>query len=458
MFTDIFEERYKGLFDLHTDDDKVYIVQNGFDVLYSVEEKENSIIISKDFVYSDDDSLFKVYHTNRNQLLFMQAISKLVLKAPFVDNDIGMCPFAAETVGYIIEKDDWKALAEIIASFETAIKSSDTTLDIEFLQHNFGDEYYHFAAMKEEIYATLKNACDNSDNYTFDHISVPQSKHKVYNSDDPAFIDDHKIIIVGATNELLDTTGTTLTLPAEPVENSYHGFKYYFGNTKDNTVVVDIRLVNETLRIIDQVFYDGSTITYKMNNPLGGLLIQCGEVWAIIAPIRVDSDIKALEERETIRQMSMRLDKFIPVEKAKEVYLFETLDDTLFEKLCKDLLVAIGFKNVVLRGSTNAADGGVDIEADEERISLFGTTEIRHWIFQCKHTKAQFGRKDAAEIPCLMQEFKAECYGIFYSRVFTPQTLDRLKTLKFTVQFWGKNELETLLDKYRRVAIRYFGL
>jgi hypothetical protein len=91
-------------------------------------------------------------------------------------------------------------------------------------------------------------------------------------------------------------------------------------------------------------------------------------------------------------------------------------------------------------------------------LSIFGTTEIRHWIFQCKHTKAQFGRKDAAEIPCLLRDFKADCYGVFYSRIFTPQTIDRLKSIDCTLQYWGKNELETLLDRYRRVAIKYFGL
>ncbi len=458
MFIEKFETNYNGDYQAISDNEsKIHIVKNGFEVVYSIMEEPHNIVISKDFVYEDDDSHFSAYYTNRKQLLFIQLISKMMGINSFVENDVDMCLFTTETVGYRIEKNDLSTLEKAITAFESALNSDNQVLDAQFLEENFSDEYEHFCHMKSEIFSVLEYVCNDSKYCTFTQISKAQIKRNIFAEDDPIFSDSRGTIIVGATEEMLIKIGTIISLPIKDIECSYNGFIYYFGKSQGKSVAVDIRLINEAKRIIDQAFLDSVNIVYKMDNGKRPILIQSEGTWVLIAPIRADIDIKALEEREAIRQMSLSLNAFLPTDKAKEVYLFESLDDTLFEKLCKDLLVEIGFKNVVIRGATNAADGGVDIEADEEMSTLFGTT-IRHWIFQCKHTKAQFGRKDAAEIPCLLREFKADCYGIFYSRIFTPQALDRLKSLDRSVKYWGKNELDTLLDKHRKVAVKYFGI
>lgn len=106
----------------------------------------------------------------------------------------------------------------------------------------------------------------------------------------------------------------------------------------------------------------------------------------------------------------------------------------------------------------NTPDGGVDIECDEEIEQIFGK-KIRHWIFQCKHTKSQIYRKDIGEIPCLLQEFNAEGYGLFYTGVFSAQTLDRLKRIgndnRIEVQYWDNFELAGIIRKNENVKKMY---
>ena len=137
-------------------------------------------------------------------------------------------------------------------------------------------------------------------------------------------------------------------------------------------------------------------------------------------------------------------------------YDFSKLDDRAFEKMCRDLLVDMGFQNVTQRGNTRASDGGVDLEADMKVETILGEQK-QHWIFQCKHTKAQIDRKDISEIPDLLEEFQASGYGLFYSGMLSPQTLDRIKK-KESIIYWAKGELEILLRKYKNTAIRYFGI
>ena len=103
----------------------------------------------------------------------------------------------------------------------------------------------------------------------------------------------------------------------------------------------------------------------------------------------------------------------------------------------------------------------VDIECDEEVEQIFGKKK-RHWIFQCKHMKTQICRKDVAEIPCLLSEFNADGYGLFYTGTFTTQTLDRLKGLRNEggkeIQYWDNFELARIINKYANVKNMYLDM
>lgn len=52
---------------------------------------------------------------------------------------------------------------------------------------------------------------------------------------------------------------------------------------------------------------------------------------------------------------------------------FTGLNEQQFESFCRDLLLSLGFINVQIRGNIRAADGGVDITADEEYCTLISS-------------------------------------------------------------------------------------
>lgn len=128
--------------------------------------------------------------------------------------------------------------------------------------------------------------------------------------------------------------------------------------------------------------------------------------------------------------------------------------------MCCDLLQAKGFCNIICRGQVNAPDKGVDIEADEQYKTLFGY-ETKHWIFQCKHMRKQVDRRDIPEILFLLKEFKAQNYGIFYTNLFTPNTIDRFKSLEndgTKVQLFDINFITALLNTHFDISEKYFGM
>jgi len=62
-----------------------------------------------------------------------------------------------------------------------------------------------------------------------------------------------------------------------------------------------------------------------------------------------------------------------------------------FEKLCRDLLEKLKFRNVKNYGKANAADGGRDIEAYEIYDTITGSE--KKWLFQCKHLNRNLKKK-----------------------------------------------------------------
>lgn len=115
--------------------------------------------------------------------------------------------------------------------------------------------------------------------------------------------------------------------------------------------------------------------------------------WAIIMALNGEQDVFAAKEYKGIQEMYNKLLPFISPELLHEEYDFSKLDDRAFEKMCRDLL----------------------------------------------------------------EDFKASGYGLFYSGMLSPQTLDRIKE-KESIIYWAKGELEILLRKYKNTTIRYFGI
>lgn len=75
--------------------------------------------------------------------------------------------------------------------------------------------------------------------------------------------------------------------------------------------------------------------------------------------------------------------------------------------------------------------------------------------------KHQIDRKDISEVPFLLKEFQADRYGLFYSGVLNPATLDRINSIsgecKNPIKYWDSNDLEIHLKRYAQIYTRYFG-
>lgn len=244
----------------------------------------------------------------------------------------------------------------------------------------------------------------------------------------------------------------------------YFGFQYFviqdeiLGIAITSQAAVD-RILSMFRTLDPEEEYDIS-IQFSLNQEFG-IVVSYGALWAAFKPIKSEHHEFCLTREKNYLKTRQR--QFLSVA-PKDLWEcdcdFAKLDDGQFEYMCRDLLVAMGFQNVHLRGSTHTPDGGIDITADDECQTTLGR-EKRIWIFQCKHTKHQIDRKDISEVPHLLKEFRADCYGLFYSRILSPATLDRINCIseecKSPIKYWDSNDLEIYLKRYPQIYARYFG-
>lgn len=234
------------------------------------------------------------------------------------------------------------------------------------------------------------------------------------------------------------------------------GLDYFFINSAKSKSVINIKHLKQIQFFLARLNIGEIHFPQcKMND--GYVLLENYDksFWAIVPSHRKEQESFLLKERESIKSLYKQVQALLPAHLVVNEYDYSRLSESTFEDMCRDLLDEIGFKNIKQRGKTNAPDGGIDIEADLLIETVLGTG-TEHWIFQCKHTKAQIDRKDLAEVRELLNEFKAAKYGLFYSGVFSPQTIDRLKNLE--AHYWGQGELNIELRKHKRTALRYFGV
>lgn len=410
--------------------------------------------IYTEFTYEENDSSFQKYSTYRDQIRFLQEFTKIAKMSPetFIDEGMG-CPFSGHQIGFFNVKVNNRLISDLLENFEKALLiNPDIDIDVAYMQSTFPDEMSCFNELRQGIYENLKELIQS----VFNHEKYTNIANKLsdrFEYYDPVFINERGTVVLGATKECLYKFPISKTLN---IVNIYLGIKHFLAKLEDQVICGDIRLVNEVLSLIEYSSLNfESDIIYKTSKDHSFLILECGEFWAIVCPIKTDLDVIISKEFAEIRALSSSLKSFISCNSIIEEYNLSSLSSNSFEKMCRDLLDSMGFKNVILRGSTNSPDGGVDIEADEVVQSLFGI-ETRHWIFQCKQTKSQIDRKDISEIPDLLREFEAYGYGIFYSGVLSPQTLDRIKNKDCIIKYWSKSELEILLSKNIDIATKYF--
>lgn len=405
------------------------------------------------FTYGEYDSLLTIREIDREKLLLMQALGKAYNILPGLVFYDGMgCPFTDVHVGHFNVEYDFENINQILGAFESAFASYENAeIDEEYLKRNFKSEYCAFLECGDEIkyaYRTLMEP-----DYSDVSERFPSKFGNIYN----AFVDRRGTFIAGYGDDSFKKIKDSMKFQTCKADKIYSGENYCLAQSGELKVSINsnyLKRINAFLDIME--VEDKDCIEYEISQNIMVVRTVHSGFWAIIMALNGEQDIFAAKEYKDIQEMYNKLLPFISQELLHEEYNFSRLDDRMFEKMCKDLLMDMGFLNVIQRGNTRASDGGIDLEADMMVKTILGEQK-QHWIFQCKHTKAQIDRKDISEIPDLLEEFQASGYGLFYSGMLSPQTLDRIKKKK-SVVYWAKGELEVLLRKYRKTAIRYFGI
>ena len=405
------------------------------------------------FTYEEYYSLLTVREIDREKLLMMQALGKSYGILPGMDFFDGMgCPFTDVHVGYFNVEYDFENIKQILGAFESALASyGNAEIDEEYLMINFKSEYCAFLEYGDEIKYAYRMLMES------DYSDISERYPSKFGNIDNVFVDRQGAFIAGYGDDSFKKIKGSMKFQTCMVDKIYSGEKYCLAQSGELKISINseyLKRINAFLDIME--VEDKDCQEYEISQNILVVKTLHSGFWAIIMALNGEQDVFAAKEYKGIQEMYNKLLPFISLELLHEEYDFSKLDDRAFEKMCRDLLVDMGFQNVTQRGNTRASDGGVDLEADMKVETILGEQK-QHWIFQCKHTKAQIDRKDISEIPDLLEDFKASGYGLFYSGMLSPQTLDRIKK-KESIIYWAKGELEILLRKYKNTAIRYFGI
>lgn len=459
-----FIERYGDKYDYNWDEydnDRISIYSNsktGIDVGHIVIEffYDDYYSVYREFLYEDQYSPALTLDIDRDELLFKESLKRIFGLKPQTDCAIGYgCPFSSVFVGFWEMPFSWENLEQTLDLMEQACLLMNT-LTLADVDHT-DESYTAYIKRQKEL---LDEVIEHDPSLCF--IQLEDSPLNLNHRFDSicAYVDERSEIIIGSgSDDVLRLTGG---LSSGRV-HVYFGFQYFviqdevLGIAITSQVAVD-RVLSIFRTLDPEEEYDIS-IQFSLSQEFR-IVVSYGALWAAFRPIKSEHHEFCLTREKNY--LKTRLRQFLSVA-PKGLWEcdcdFSKLDDEQFEYMCRDLLVAMGFQNVHLRGSTHTPDGGVDITADDECQTTLGR-EKRIWIFQCKHTKHQIDRKDISEVPHLLKEFRADCYGLFYSRILSPATLDRINCIseecKSPIKYWDSNDLEIYLKRYPQIYARYF--
>lgn len=421
-----------------------------------IEFSENTFSIYREFLYLDHYGPFLVVEICKDEILFSESIKSILGQEPERSYEDGLgCPFFANRIGFFCIPFSWEELDQKIdlitraypkieeLSLSDITISSDTQLQFEECKQHLINKLKDVAPFL--CHTHIKDSPLNRD-HTFDYVH--------------SYLNRSNTILVGVGLDNLQL----LCVPTANTCSFYSGFRYHIVSVNGCNLIYDLRLVKSVIDAFSKVDEEcdiDSFLKYSIDSKFR-LVITCGEMWAAICRFEPDNYEKFLTyEKNELKKLEQEFLAVAPEHFWNRSFDFATLSDQQFESLCRDLLLSMNFRNIQVRGNIRAADGGIDITAEEEYQTLIGP-EKRKWIFQCKHTKQQINRKDLSEVRDLLKEFQADCYGIFYSGFFSPSTLDRINHIRETDQImikgWDHNDLELELSKRPELATKYFGV
>ena len=312
-----------------------------------IDLEEDSCDIYQVFTYGDYDSLLIIREVHREKLLLMQALGKIYGILPELDFYDGMgCPCTDEHVGYFNVEYDFEKVNQILDAFESAYTlAKNTEIDENYLMQYFKSEYRTFLEYEDEIkyaYRTLMGA---------GYFSVSERLSSEFGNIDNAFVDRKGAFLVGFGEDSLKKITDLMDFQTYKIDEICFGKDYCLVRAGELKVSLDsdyLRRINAFLDIMEME--DKDYLKYEISQKLMVVKTSYSDFWAIILAINGEQDIFAVKEYKSIQGMYNKLLPFISSELLHEEYNFSKLDGKAFEKLCRDLLVDMGFLNVVQRG------------------------------------------------------------------------------------------------------------
>ncbi len=269
-------------------------------------------------------------------------------------------------------------------------------------------------------------------------------------------INEEKTVLMGLSTEepefLFELLGNE---PNSIIDSFYYGKNVFLARSQDFIFAVPTKYI----RMFDMLedILDIGPLTYKeyYTDRKRYLYIKNDIIWTAI--MRVARNEEAMNNE--YKYLVESINSFSPFSPKKMNFSidWESISYADFEKLCRDLLEKLKFKDVKNYGKANAADGGRDIEAYEIYDTIAGL-EKKKWLFQCKHLNRSLNKKDLLGIRDLIEQYNVDAFGVLCTKSFTPEAIDYLNSYnekRISIIFWSGEDIERKLDHYPELITKY---
>ena len=239
------------------------------------------------------------------------------------------------------------------------------------------------------------------------------------------------------------------------IDSFYYGKNVFLAKSQDYNFAVPTKYI-KMFDILEDIL-DIGPVAYKEYYTDGKkyLYIKNDIMWAVI--MRIARKEEAINNE--YKYLVESINSFSPFSPKKLNFSidWDSISYADFEKLCRDLLEKLKFRDVKNYGKANAADGGRDIEAYEIYDTITGP-EKKKWLFQCKHLNRSLNKKDLLGIRDLIEQYKVDAFGILCTNDFTPEAIDYLNSYnekRISIIFWSGEDIERKLEQCPELITKY---
>lgn len=364
-------------------------------------------------------------------------------------------------IEYMVNQYKIESIMYIVEAF-SRIDLTQRNIDKTFIEMRYLALYRILVRKSDEAKIVLKEYMEFEQrrklNYEYSSIFRPLISN-IFSSQDYVYTNYNQKILIGFTQEGIENYIVKHQLILRELPNYYEGVDYNIVEIFGDTLIWDKKLWIEASNWLHALEMHYNDVPIYRAYAKNRIFIRVIEFWICIMTEVNQVKDKIVQEKKYIQSMQRNFLEHTNDKTLKMDYDLNNLTPDEFEDMCCELLYADDFKYVYKRGKLNATDGEVDIEAVEVTKGKISGEEEKKWIFQCKKTKKSINRKDFNEIPFLLDTFKADRYGLFYSGILQPSALDRCRSFdKNTIWIFDENVIKQKLKEHKNIAHKYFPL